>query len=63
VPLGTVADKIPHITLLWKDEHGVVRLYDSDDVHGTHVMPRGSAAYQKRVDDPQSSWDREEKFR
>jgi hypothetical protein len=63
VPLGTVADAIPHITLLWKDARGVVRLYDSDDVHGSHVMPRGGKAYRARVDDPQSSWDLAEKYR
>jgi hypothetical protein len=63
VPLGTVADGEGHITLLWKDAHGIVRLYDSDDVHGSHVMPRGSAPYRKRIEDPQSGWDRREKYR
>lgn len=63
VPLATVADEIPHITLLWKDARGVVRLYDSDDVHGSHVMPRGSAKYRARVDDPQSAWSLAEKYR
>lgn len=63
VPLSIVAENIPHITLLWKDARGVVRLYDSDDVKGSHVMPRGSAAYNARLNDPQSSWDLEEKYR
>ncbi|MDB4939152.1 MAG: hypothetical protein JWP87_6124 [Labilithrix sp.] len=63
VPLGTVADDIPHITLLWKDARGVVRLYDSDDVHGSHVMPRGGKPYNARVLDAQSSWDLAEKYR
>jgi hypothetical protein len=63
VPLSIVAEGIPHITLLWKDARGTVRLYDSDDVHGSHVMPRGSAAYRSRVEDPVSSWDLREKYR
>ena len=63
VPLGTVAENIPHITLLWKDARGTVRLYDSDDVHGPHVMARGTAAYRFRVEDPQSSWELAEKYR
>jgi hypothetical protein len=62
VPLGIIADGEGHITLLWKDGQGTVRLYDSDDVHGSHVMPRGSAPYNKRLEDPQSSWDRREKY-
>lgn len=62
-PLSIVAENIPHITLLWKDSRGVVRLYDSDDVGGSHVMPRGSAPYEQRLGDPQSSWDLEEKYR
>jgi hypothetical protein len=61
--MGTVADNIPHITLLWKDARGVVRLYDSDDVHGSHVMPRGSKPYNVRVTDAQSSWELAEKYR
>jgi hypothetical protein len=63
VPLGTVVEDIPHITLIWRDVRGNVRLYDSDDVGGSHVMPRGSAAYKQRVDDPSSSWDLREKYR
>lgn len=63
VPLSTVAENIPHITLLWKDARGVVRLYDSDDLHGSHVLPRGSAKYRARVDDPVSAWDLAEKYR
>jgi hypothetical protein len=70
VPLSIMApeedgsDKlIPHITLLWKDARGVVRLYDSDDVHGSHVMPRGSAPYNDRMTRPDSSWDLGEKYR
>lgn len=63
VPLSIVAENIPHITLLWKDARGTVRLYDSDDVHGSHVMPRGSAAYDFRMNDPQSAWDLKEKYR
>jgi len=63
VPLSTVAENIPHITLLWKDARGVVRLYDSDDLRGSHVLPRGSAKYRARVDDPQSAWDLAEKYR
>lgn len=63
VPLSTVAENIPHITLLWKDARGVVRLYDSDDLHGSHVFPRGSAKYRERVEDPQSAWDLAEKYR
>lgn len=62
VPLATVADNEAHITLLWKDASGVVRLYDSDDIHGSHVLPRGGALYDARVDDPQSGWDLREKF-
>lgn len=63
VPLGTIADGEAHITLLWKDARGVVRLYDSDDVGGSHVMPRGSAPYRKRIDDPKSGWDPGDKYR
>jgi hypothetical protein len=63
VPLGTIADNEAHITLLWKDARGTVRLYDSDDIHGSHVLPRGSAKYNARVDDPRSSWDLREKYR
>jgi hypothetical protein len=63
VPLSIVAEGIPHITLLWKDGRGTVRLYDSDDVHGPHVMPRGSKPYNARMDDPQSSWDLAQKYR
>jgi hypothetical protein len=62
VPLGIIADGEGHIILIWKDTKGTVRIYDSDDLKG-HVMPRGSAAYDKRVGDPQSSWDRREKYR
>jgi hypothetical protein len=62
VPLGIIADGEGHIILIWKDMGGTVRIYDSDDLHG-HVMPRGSAAWLKRVNDPQSSWDRREKYR
>ena len=61
-PLATVADGEAHITLLWMDGKGVVRLYDSDDIHGSHVLTRGSALYRARVDDPQSGWDRREKY-
>jgi hypothetical protein len=63
VPVSTVAEGIPHITLAWKDSRGTVRLYDSDDVHGSHVMPRGSAPYRARIDDPLSAWDLREKYR
>jgi hypothetical protein len=62
VPLATIADNEAHITLLWKDASGVVRMYDSDDIHGPHVLPRGTALYDARVDDPQSAWDLREKF-
>ena len=63
VPLATVAENIPHITLLWRDAAGTVRLYDSDDVKGSHVMPRGSARYRERVEDPQSEWSLAAKYR
>jgi len=63
VPLGTVAENIPHITLIWKDARGTVRIYDSDDIHGSHVLPRGSAAYNTRVNAADSSWDLAEKYR
>ena len=67
VPLSIMApegDKlIPHITLLWKDARGTVRLYDSDDVGGSHVMPRGSRPYNDRMTRPDSSWDLAEKYR
>lgn len=63
VPLSIVAEGIPHITLLWKDARGVVRLYDSDDVGGSHVMPRGSTRYRARVDAEDSAWDLAEKYR
>jgi hypothetical protein len=63
VPLATIADNEDHITLLWKDGAGTVRLYDSDDIHGSHVLPRGSAMYNKRVEDPRSTWDLAEKYR
>jgi len=62
VPLATVADGEAHITLLWMDGRGTVRLYDSDDIHG-HVMPRGSPAYRVRVEDPRSVWDLAQKYR
>ena len=63
VPMATIADNEAHITLLWKDARGVVRLYDSDDIHGSHVLPRGSALYRARVDDPRSEWSLAEKYR
>lgn len=67
VPLSIMAPEgdelIPHITLLWKDARGVVRLYDSDDVGGSHVMPRGSKPYADRMSRPDSSWDLAEKYR
>ena len=63
IPLTTVVDDEGHVMLLWKDAKGVVRIYDSDDVHGSHVMPRGSAAYRKRMDDPQTRWSRGDKYR
>jgi hypothetical protein len=67
VPLSIMApegDKlIPHITLLWKDARGTVRLYDSDDVGGSHVMPRGSRPYNDRMTRPDSAWDLAEKYR
>ena len=63
VPLATIADNEDHITLLWKDARGVVRLYDSDDIHGSHVLPRGSAKYVARVGDPRSRWALAEKYR
>ena len=62
LPLGIVAENIPHITLVWKDGAGVVRLYDSDQLHG-HVFARGSAQYRARIDDPQSSWDLKTKYK
>lgn len=62
VPLATIADGEAHITLLWKDGRGTVRLYDSDDIAG-HVMARGSARYRARVDDPRSVWDLAQKYR
>jgi hypothetical protein len=66
VPVSTVVpegDKmIPHIGLIWKDARGVVRMYDSDDVGGSHVMPRGSKAYNDRLK-LQASWDLGEKYR
>lgn len=54
---------IPHITLIWMDARGVVRLYDSDDFHGSHVMARGSAPFNDRMTRPDSSWDLREKYR
>lgn len=63
VPLAIIAEGIPHITLLWKDARGVVRLYDADDVGGSHVMPRGSRPYNARVEDPESGWELREKYR
>ena len=62
VPLSIVAEGIPHITLLWKDREGTVRLYDSDDIR-KHVMPRGSPGYNERMNDAESSWDLAEKYR
>jgi hypothetical protein len=62
VPLAIVSDNVPHITLIWKDAAGTVRLYDSDNLHH-HVFARGSAGYRERVEDPQSAWDRGEKYR
>jgi hypothetical protein len=62
VPLATVADNEAHITLLWMDGRGTVRLYDSDDIP-SHVLARGSAAYRVRVEDPRSSWDLAQKYR
>jgi hypothetical protein len=62
VPLAIVAEGIPHITLLWKDNRGTVRLYDSDDIR-EHVMPRGSRGYNERMTDPESAWDLMEKYR
>lgn len=66
VPVSTVVpegDKmIPHIGLIWKDARGVVRMYDSDDVGGSHVMPRGSKAYNDRLK-LEASWDLAEKYR
>jgi hypothetical protein len=62
VPLATIADGEAHITLLWMDGRGTVRLYDSDDIHN-HVMARGSAAYRVRVEDPRSTWDLAQKYR
>jgi len=62
IPLGIVAENIPHITLVWKDSRGVVRLYDSDQLNG-HVFARGSAGYRQRMDDPQSSWDLKTKYK
>ena len=62
VPLATIADDEAHITLLWMDGRGTVRLYDSDDIHN-HVMARGSTAYRTRVEDPRSSWDLAQKYR
>ena len=62
--LSPEGDKlIPHITLVWKDRRGVVRLYDSDDIGGPHVLPRGSAGYRDRMTRPGSSWDLGEKYR
>jgi hypothetical protein len=64
VPLGVVTENIPHITLLWKDARGTVRLYDSDDIGGgVHVLPRGSALYNVRINAADSSWDLAEKYR
>jgi hypothetical protein len=62
VPLATIADNEAHITRLWKDARGTVRLYDSDDIKG-HVMARGSTGYRVRVEDPRSSWDLAQKYR
>lgn len=66
-PLSILApdgDKlIPHITLVWKDRRGVVRLYDSDDIGGPHVLSRGSKGYRDRMGRQGSSWDLGEKYR
>lgn len=62
VPLAIVAENIPHITLIWKDARGVVRIYDSDQLNG-HVFPRGSSGYNLRMNDPQSSWDLKTKYK
>ena len=61
VPLATIADGVAHITLLWMDGRGTVRLYDSDDIRN-HVMARGSAGYRMRVEDPRSTWDLAQKY-
>lgn len=37
-------------------------MYDSDDVGGSHVMPRGSKAYNERLK-LEASWDLGEKYR
>lgn len=63
VPLAVVTENIPHITLLWKDARGTVRLYDSDDVGGPHVMPRGSAQYNAKINAADSEWALAEKYR
>jgi hypothetical protein len=63
VPLAVVSDNIPHITLLWKDARGTVRLYDSDDLKASHVMPRGTKRYNAMMNDPQSGWELAEKYR
>lgn len=62
VPLATIADNEAHITLLWMDGRGTVRLYDSDDIEG-HVLARGSTAYRVRVEDPRSGWDLAQTYR
>ncbi len=62
VPIATIADAEAHITLVWKDASGVVRMYDSDDIHGPHVLELGTTLYAARVGDPQSAWDRREKY-
>jgi hypothetical protein len=63
VPLGTIADNEGHVILLWKDARGTARLYDSDDIHGSHVLLHGSALYRARMENPATSWDPGDKYR
>ena len=46
-PTSLVVDGIWHVTLIWKDAAGVVRLYDSDRLRGSQVLTAGTPRFER----------------
>jgi hypothetical protein len=46
-PFSLVVDDIWHVTLVWKDAAGAIRLYDSDRLPGTQVFSAGTPEFDR----------------
>ena len=48
-PMNLVVDDVWHVTLVWKDRDGIVRLYDSDRLPGSQVFVERSPGFERYI--------------